>query len=60
MTRMEWLVIVTVASKENTCVVNLAYFLDYWFKRMLLKKKKKKMQIGLLCGQRSIRNKPNN
>lgn len=41
MTRMEWLVIVTVASKENTCVVNLAYFLDYWFKRMLLKKKKK-------------------
>lgn len=41
MTRMEWLVIVTVASKENTCIVNLAYFLDYWFKRMLLKKKKK-------------------
>ena len=36
MTRMERLVIVPVASKENTCAVNLAYFLDYWFKRMLL------------------------
>ena len=33
---MERLVIVPVASKENTCAVNLAYFLDYWFKRMLL------------------------